>query len=821
MTTLGRYQILEKLGAGSMGIVYRAHDANLEREIALKTIRTGTEVDPELRERFYREARACARLQHPGIVAVHDLGEADRTAFIAMELLAGSDFRKLIDQRVEIPVPAKVDAMAQICEALAHAHRHGIIHRDVKPSNLFLVEGRRAKVLDFGIARLPSSHLTVAGRILGTPNYMAPEQILGKPTDTRSDLFSAAVVFFEWLVYTHPFQSDLIPKRIAEGRSDSLFDHDPKLPLILDKILARAMSADPAQRYRSGDEFGGDLRAVLDAVRQNASPTFSRLELPSEREAPYAVGAAITRKVDPSLLTEPPPGEDPHEWRLSEILRLIPEFESAVDRNDAAAAAQLLAKVTAIESVDSRFRDALGLCRSRLAELNATVTIFQPLPPKASETRVENQDQNAVFPPPSPESATTPKYCRHCGASNRSAAVYCISCGAEFTDFEPGVTIARTEARALALARPEPARSAPDPKPLRDETWLQGQRTELSGQQTEPSGQGTKSSMLVQKPPPPVPAPAPKPRSADDWWRQKPAMIGGAVLAVVVLAGVLFWVLRPIRPEPAAGTAAVLSQQAILYRDANGGSPIVTLSKGDRVNILKLPVDLNQQWVPAQPVTAKRVYRAGFMQVHDLDPESWDAGEPGENLSLIRILHAGENGTEAELRTEIDALQRLTAGFPGTPASFSALLETAKLEFALARRAKNNGQPPEAWKPLLDSARAHAMAGAGGDPSLSAEAQSLQARMDALGAAPQNPTRPPLPPVKRIIPPPPPIPDRLAEAQLALNAGGDSATQLANVKKAEGLVNEILRSQPGNAEAGRLMNLIKTKKDILELLQNK
>jgi serine/threonine protein kinase len=806
MTTLGRYQIIEKLGAGSMGIVYRARDANLEREVALKTIRTGTEVDSELRERFYREARACARLQHPGIVAVHDLGEADRTAFIAMELLVGSDFRKLIDQRVEIPLPAKVDAMAQVCEALAHAHRHGIIHRDVKPSNLFLVEGRRAKVLDFGIARLPSSHLTVAGRILGTPNYMAPEQILGKPTDTRSDLFSAAVLFFEWLVYAHPFQSDLIPKRIAEGRPDSLFDHDPKLPIILEKILARAMAADPEQRYQSGDEFGGDLRAVLDAVRQNASPTFSRLELPSEREAPHAVGAAETRKIDPTLLTEPPPGEDPYEWRTSEILRLIPEFERAVDRSDAASAAQLLAQVAAIESVDSRFHDALGMCRSRFAELYYATVELQP-PPKVSETRGGNRDQNAAFSSPSPEPPTTPKYCRLCGASNRSAAVHCISCGAQFTDFDPGKTIARTEAQEPPPATPEPDRPAPGPKPLREETWLSGQRTELS--------------MPVQEPPP-VPTPAPKPRPAGDWWRQKPEMIGGAVLLLVVLAGVLFWVLRPIPPELAAGTAAVLSQQAIVYRDVNGGSPIVTLSKGARVNVLKLPVDLNQQWVPAQFVTAKKVYRAGFMQIHDVDPESWDAGEPGKNLNLIRIFHPGENGTEAELRTEIDALQRLTAGFPGTPASFSALLETAKLEFALARRVKDNGQPPEAWKPFWDSARAHAAAASGGDSSLSAEAQSLQARMDELAAtSAQKPTRPPPPPTTRTPPPPSGIRDKLAEAQLALKAGGDSATQLANVKRAEGLVNEVLRSQPGNTEAGGLLNIIKTKKEFLEPLQNK
>src|SRR5215469_755725 len=188
MTTLGRYEILEKLGSGSMGVVYRARDSVLAREVALKTIRTGADVEPEMRERFYREARACASLQHPGIITIYDLDEVDRMAFIAMELLTGADFRKLIEERVAVPLETKLQAMIQICGALAHAHRQGIVHRDIKPSNLFLAGMRDAKVLDFGIARMPSSHLTVAGRILGTPNYMAPEQILGQPPEARSDL---------------------------------------------------------------------------------------------------------------------------------------------------------------------------------------------------------------------------------------------------------------------------------------------------------------------------------------------------------------------------------------------------------------------------------------------------------------------------------------------------------------------------------------------------------------------------------------------------------------------------------------------------------
>ena len=154
------------------------------------------------------------------------------------------------------PSPStKIGAVAQVCEAVAHAHRHGVVHRDIKPSNLFLTDDQRAKVLDFGIARLPSSRLTVAGQILGKPNYMAPEQILARPTDGRSDLFSIAVVFFELLTYTHPFQGTLIPRRIVQGDPDSLFDYDSTLPLILERVLARGLAKEPDRRYQTGDDF--------------------------------------------------------------------------------------------------------------------------------------------------------------------------------------------------------------------------------------------------------------------------------------------------------------------------------------------------------------------------------------------------------------------------------------------------------------------------------------------------------------------------------------------------------------------------------------
>src|SRR5262249_27812294 len=157
------------------------------------------------KERFYREARAGARLHHPNVITVYELGEQDGLVFIALELLSGCDLRQFISARRELPPAKKIEVMAAVCDGLHHAHSNGIVHRDIKPSNVFLTDTGVPKILDFGVARLSASKLTVVGRVLGTPFYMAPEQIMGHPCDARSDLFSLALVTYELLTYAHPF----------------------------------------------------------------------------------------------------------------------------------------------------------------------------------------------------------------------------------------------------------------------------------------------------------------------------------------------------------------------------------------------------------------------------------------------------------------------------------------------------------------------------------------------------------------------------------------------------------------------------------------
>jgi len=188
---IGKYRILERIGRGGMGSVYKAHDPVLDRLVALKVISTETDHADELRARFFREAQACAKLSHPNIVTIYDLGEADGSLFIVMELLEGDELRQLIAKRAIVHLEDKVPLMVQICEGLEFAHDKGIVHRDVKPANIFVLRNGRVKILDFGIAHIAAAQtgLTRAGLIVGTLGYMAPERARGHGSHL-SDIFS-------------------------------------------------------------------------------------------------------------------------------------------------------------------------------------------------------------------------------------------------------------------------------------------------------------------------------------------------------------------------------------------------------------------------------------------------------------------------------------------------------------------------------------------------------------------------------------------------------------------------------------------------------
>jgi serine/threonine-protein kinase len=262
---LGKYRILEVIGAGAMGIVFKAHDPGIDRIVAVKTIHKellATQVAAEVVARFRQEAVAAGRLSHPGIVAVYDYGEAGDTAYIVMEYAPGKPLSEYVRSRGLLNLPEVGLVMFQLLDALAYAHSLGIIHRDLKPDNLLVIPQGRIKISDFGVARIPTSRVTQAGTPVGTPSYMAPEFYLGAAYDHRADLFSAGVVLYELLTGALPFEAETLAAlgyQICHTSHVAPSRRRPELPPTLDGVVARALSKNPAQRHQDAHAFLRDL----------------------------------------------------------------------------------------------------------------------------------------------------------------------------------------------------------------------------------------------------------------------------------------------------------------------------------------------------------------------------------------------------------------------------------------------------------------------------------------------------------------------------------------------------------------------------------
>lgn len=283
-TKLGRFEIIREIGKGAMGLVYLAHDPKIDRKIAIKmiSIPAGVSADEarEARHRFVREAQAAGKLQHPNIITIYDVVEENGVSYIAMEYIDGVTLEAHTRPGALLPLKKILEITAQACSALDYAHQSNVIHRDIKPANLMLVKGELLKITDFGLAKRPDANLTQAGVLVGTPNYMSPEQIAGKPTDGRSDFFSLGVVLYELLTGERPFGGDTISTIIYR----ILYEDPPpprilndKLPVAFDGLFRKALAKDPADRFQSGGEF---LEAVnnyssshLRSPLTNAPPT--------------------------------------------------------------------------------------------------------------------------------------------------------------------------------------------------------------------------------------------------------------------------------------------------------------------------------------------------------------------------------------------------------------------------------------------------------------------------------------------------------------------------------------------------------------------
>jgi len=262
MNRIGKYQVLEQIGQGAMGVVYKALDPLMERLVAVKTMSADLDAEPELRTRFFREARSAGKLSHKNIVTIHDLGEEAGRAYMVMEFLDGEDLKGKITRRERMPLETKLRLMIEVAEGLAHAHNKDVVHRDIKPGNIHITRTGHVKIMDFGLARIASSEITRTGSVMGTPNYMSPEQVRADKVDHRSDIFSAGATFYELLTYRKPFSGPTLHAtlfRILEQEPDPIEGVDPSIPLELVAILKRTMAKDPAARYQHADELLRDL----------------------------------------------------------------------------------------------------------------------------------------------------------------------------------------------------------------------------------------------------------------------------------------------------------------------------------------------------------------------------------------------------------------------------------------------------------------------------------------------------------------------------------------------------------------------------------
>jgi serine/threonine-protein kinase len=265
---LGRYEILEELGRGDMGVVYKAHDPLIDRFVAIKTIdlqKLSEKDKDEFKARFYQEAKAAGRLNHPNIITIHDLGRKGDIAYIAMELMEGPELQNIVAENQSLTIGEKLDVAFQVAEGLAYAHDHGVVHRDIKPSNIMVLRGMHVKIADFGIARLESSlWRTQVDKIIGSPLYMSPEQIQSQPIDPRSDIFSFGVVLYQMLTGKLPFNSDNVNSlwfKIINEEPPKPSSLNPEITDMLDHIVAKCLAKKPEDRYLNAHELASDLHS--------------------------------------------------------------------------------------------------------------------------------------------------------------------------------------------------------------------------------------------------------------------------------------------------------------------------------------------------------------------------------------------------------------------------------------------------------------------------------------------------------------------------------------------------------------------------------
>ncbi len=301
LTKVGKYEIIEKIGVGGFGTVYKGRDPYIKRLVAIKTCQSD---EDEIRKRFFREAEFAGNLQQRNITTIYDFGLTDEgLPYIVQEFLTGEDLDKKIKRKDPLPVALRLRWLIEICEGLQYAHASGIVHRDIKPSNVRVLEDGRVKIMDFGIAKsmVSESTLTQTGITLGTASYLAPEQIRGEPVDARTDIFSLGVLAYELFTYQKPFTGEHISTvlyRIMNESPPPASELNPDVPPALDRLVARSLEKDRQNRYASCAEMRDDARAVLDGL---SDPVTLLTYSPVAGPATEATGPTPSSGISPAL----------------------------------------------------------------------------------------------------------------------------------------------------------------------------------------------------------------------------------------------------------------------------------------------------------------------------------------------------------------------------------------------------------------------------------------------------------------------------------------------------------------------------------------
>ena len=385
ISQLGRYEVLGELGQGAMGIVYKAKDPLIDRVVAIKTINLGLALEEkeEYEGRFYQEAKAAGRLNHPNIVTIYDVGKSGDVAYIAMEFLKGRELRDIMNGEKLLPVDQVLDIVAQVAQGLAYAHEHEIVHRDVKPSNIMVGYDGHVKITDFGIARMASSAVrTQTGMVLGSPKYMSPEQVMGKAIDQRSDIFSLGVMLYEMLTGQAPFNGEnvnAIMYQTLNAVPAPPSTLNSTVPEMVNFIVAKALAKKVDDRYQNAKDFAVDLRTCRDTLPRSGKQT----------DAPPAGGE---KKLSDAISATGSKEASEEEAKPPATAGLSQAFDSA-------AATMRLAALTATSEDVDELSKTLKMARPSAAAISHAAPVARP---SVSSAARQAAQPSRTQPPPRP-----------------------------------------------------------------------------------------------------------------------------------------------------------------------------------------------------------------------------------------------------------------------------------------------------------------------------------------------------------------------------------------------------------------------------------